>query len=344
MRGKYNLKTIHYFIVLALLLCFSSLTAQNGSRFPELTGPYLGQKPPGTTPEIFAPGIVSTGLYTRDVAITSKVDEIYFGVSDAGLNTIFVTKLINGRWTEPAIVSFSGKGYFDFEPHISPDGKQLYFLSNRPPSNQEPKPGWFYQNIWMTTRTDSGWGEPQLVDKPISTDDNEEFFPSLTKDNTLYFTRMTKEGAARIYKAAFENGQFKEPEIVPLNTPDTALLFNAFISPEENYIIVCGLKMDSTNVDQDFYISFKLADGNWSKLIKFGPEINTPGDNANSAYVSPDGKYLFFNSSRKDLSRPEPKGGTTLQSIIESKQWPGHGASAIYWINAKIIEDLRPKN
>jgi hypothetical protein len=39
--------------------------------FPKLTGPYLGQKPPGMKPEIFAPGIVSTGMYERDMAVTA---------------------------------------------------------------------------------------------------------------------------------------------------------------------------------------------------------------------------------------------------------------------------------
>lgn len=29
--------------------------------FPELTGPYLGQKPPAAIPEIFAPGIIPFG-------------------------------------------------------------------------------------------------------------------------------------------------------------------------------------------------------------------------------------------------------------------------------------------
>lgn len=41
-----------------LLITAITIKAQQ-SDFPKLTGPYLGQKPPGTTPEIFAPGIVS---------------------------------------------------------------------------------------------------------------------------------------------------------------------------------------------------------------------------------------------------------------------------------------------
>ena len=48
-----------------LLVAVMGINAQQ-SDFPKLTGPYLGQKPPGKTPEIFAPGIVSTeGLQLR---------------------------------------------------------------------------------------------------------------------------------------------------------------------------------------------------------------------------------------------------------------------------------------
>jgi hypothetical protein len=35
--------------------------------------------------------------------------------------------------------------------------------------------------------------------------------------------------------------------------------------------------------------------------------------------------------------------GTTLSSIIKTKSIPGNGASAIYWVDAKISEELRPK-
>jgi hypothetical protein len=31
--------------------------------------PYLGQEPPGMTPELFAPDIIATGFYERDITI-----------------------------------------------------------------------------------------------------------------------------------------------------------------------------------------------------------------------------------------------------------------------------------
>jgi hypothetical protein len=321
------------------MIAASNLLSQQ-KYFPTLKGPYLGQKPPGTTPKVFAPGIISTGLYTRDIAISKGGDEIYFCVSDAAVTAIFVTKLVDKKWTEPAIAPFSGKGFFDFEPHITPDGNNFFFLSNRPPHNKEPRNGWYYQNIWMMTRMETEWSEPQLVDQPISTDEN-EFFPSLTSDNTLYFSRSNKNGVTRIYKSEFHNGRYEEPEILPFKIPGKGLLFNAFISPNEDYLITCAMNIDSTNVDQDYYISFKNNNGEWSDLVRFGPEINTPGDNANSAYVSLDGNYLFFSSSRKDPAKPEIKSGTTLRTIINSKSEPGYGSSVIYWVDAKIIENLK---
>jgi hypothetical protein len=269
--------------------------------------------------------------------------DIYFCVSDPSVTGIFVTKLLDGRWTEPVIAPFSGKGFFDFEPHISPDGKKFFFLSNRPPHYKPPKDGWFYQNIWMMHKTESGWSEPLLVDK-LAADSLNSFFPSVTEENILYFTRDQKNSKTRIYKSRFENNSFEEPVIVPLDVPEEAMLFNAYVSPEEDFLITCGLNIDSSNINQDYYISFKTTDGVWGKLIKFGPEINFPGDNANSAFVSPDGKYLFFNSSRKDPLIQHPESGTTLREIVNSKTYPGYGSSAIFWVDAKIIEDLKPAN
>ena len=69
----------------------------------------------------------------------------------------------------------------------------------------------------------------------------------------------------------------------------------------------------------------------------------TPGDNANSAFVSPDGRFLFFSSSRRDPSKPDIKSGTTLRDIIRSKSEPGSGSSAIYWVSSKIVKDMKPK-
>ncbi len=50
--------------------------AQEG--LPVLEGPYVGQKPPGLTPEVFAAGIVSTEHRGYDGSFTLGMEEYYF--------------------------------------------------------------------------------------------------------------------------------------------------------------------------------------------------------------------------------------------------------------------------
>ena len=64
----------------------------------ELQGPYLGQKPPGMIPEIFAPGIVSTDFYNHSsVTMSPDGNEIYWamGPLDHPLRIYF------SKWTTP---------------------------------------------------------------------------------------------------------------------------------------------------------------------------------------------------------------------------------------------------
>ena len=57
-------------LLLQLLTIISGCVEEEIPSFPVLTGAYLGQEPSGDEPALFAPGIVSTELYVRDVALT----------------------------------------------------------------------------------------------------------------------------------------------------------------------------------------------------------------------------------------------------------------------------------
>lgn len=122
------------FICLVILSsCFVSNEEVNNG-FPVLSGPYLGQSPPDTLPELFAPGIIGTGMFTRDIAMPPSMDEIFYcvGIGNYTYSTILYTKMEGNTWTKPAVVPFATSGkVFDFEPAFSPDGNRLYFLSAR---------------------------------------------------------------------------------------------------------------------------------------------------------------------------------------------------------------------
>ena len=71
---------------------------------------------------------------------------------------IVVSTLENGAWTTPEIASFSGR-FNDIDPAISPDGRRLFFASNRPTDGgTAPKKDF---DLWVVEKTASGWSEPK---------------------------------------------------------------------------------------------------------------------------------------------------------------------------------------
>jgi hypothetical protein len=58
---RYN-RVILGFLFLVLTFCINCTKHPD---FPELNGPYLGQKPPGITPEVFAPEIISDRMWVQ---------------------------------------------------------------------------------------------------------------------------------------------------------------------------------------------------------------------------------------------------------------------------------------
>jgi len=83
----FKIKLILFSIVILSLSC-SNKNSQSQYSFPDISGPYLGQVPPGNTPELFAPGIISTPMYTRDITMTPDGKEIYFCISAFRYNLI----------------------------------------------------------------------------------------------------------------------------------------------------------------------------------------------------------------------------------------------------------------
>lgn len=308
-------------------------------------GDYLGEDPPGSEPELFAPGVVSTGLYERDVAMTSGGDEFYFGLISRTYATIVVMKRVNGSWTEPEIAPFSNNAdVLDLEPHITPDGKHFLFLSTRPQAGQEPKSGWAYQDIWVMDRTDAGWSEPYNLGPPVNSD-APEYYPSVTSDGTIYFTREVEEGEksrSLIFRSRLSDGKYGQPEALPKEVNFGDQQYNAFIDPDERYLIVCMTGGPDAIGRSDYYVSFRGEDDSWQGPVNMGEKINTPGNSGSSPYVSPDGRYFFFASTRgkPESAAPTERSYGGLQSRIGE---PQNGSGDIYWVDAVFIEELRPE-
>ena len=320
--------------------CGGGPEVSGASDFPVLAGNYFGQPRPGTEPELFATSIISDPMHNRDVAISFEGDEMYFGLANAGVVTIIWTRREENRWTEPEVAPFAvDPDIFDFEPCISPDGKTFMFLSTRPPDGMAPKRGWAYQNIWAMDRTAEGWGKPYDLGKPINSE-GAEYFPSLTRDGSLYFTRSG--GTAResyIYRARLTEGGYAEPEKLGPQVNSTTMQYNAFIAADESYLIYLVPEREENIGLSDYYISFRSEDDTWTGPINMGPKVNRPGATGASPYVTRDGKYFFFSSTK-----PLPEGMELSLDLIKRLYYePENGSPDIYWIDASFIEELRPE-
>ncbi len=278
----------------SIALLFTLITVSGNSfgenEFPVLEGPYIGQKPPGLTPEVFAPGIVSTEHRDWGGSFTPDMKEYYFTRRNnkSGKTSKVVFKSENNRWHESVVEPRVG-GF------ISPDGKTMHS-------------GKQYRE-----RTDDGWSELKSIGSPF--EDIRIMRLTVSLKGTYVFDEATEIGNIRYSRLIDGKREKPSPFSKEINTGKWTA--HPFIAPDESYII-WDSERDGGYGDSDLYISFRQRDGSWGAAINFGDTINTDGEDG-GGYVSPDGKYLFF---CRRCSPPDFE---------------------IMWVDAQIIERLRPK-
>ena len=116
--------------------------------------------------------------------------------------------------------------------------------------------------------------------------------------------------------------------------------FNAFIAPDESYIIVPTFGMPDSYGKTDYYIVFRDELDKWSDPINMGDQVNSDDGQEWSASISPDGKYLFFMSARipeNNLTITE----FTFDNFNNLHNSPQNGLSDIYWMKSDFIDELR---
>ena len=243
-----------------------------------------GQQVPELSPEVFAPNIISTKYAEFGIAISPDLSEIYFtrrGESpNPKIGKIMFTKELNGVWTKPEVVSFSGV-YNDMEPLITPNGKRLIFGSNRP-QEKDGIPGMFLQ--WYVEKTDDGWSESKVLGPPFS--NRFVMYPTSAENDNMYFT-----GEDGIYKSVFLNNYYQEPIKLGNEINSLKRAAHPYIAPDETYMIFDA--QPRGDLKSDLFISYQKKDGSWTIAESLGKDINTSESQA-IAMMSPDGKLLFF--------------------------------------------------
>jgi len=262
----------------------------------ELRGPYLGQKSPGLTAEVFAPNIISTKGWEYGVVFAPNLKEMYM-VREVNADTKpeqqFVVYEQNEEvWNERVISKRIGT------PTLSPDNKIMYF-------------GRSYKE-----RTKDGWSEM----KRLGADFEPYRIMRVTASigGAIAFDEAGSDGNGVLRYAKMEHGKLTTPKPFPKQINTGTWNAHPFIAPDESYVIWDGQRTEGQR-DSDLYISFKEANGAWGEAIRFGDNVNSSANDF-AAQLSPDGKYLFFNRNQ------------------------GDGNVDTFWVDAKVIEKLKPKH
>lgn len=334
-----TLKNLPYSILLIIAASTSACKSNHNINpgYTNFQGDYFGQIPPRDTAKLFAPNSISTGMNERDFAISADGNEIFFcrEVGNFKYTTIFYTHRVNHYWTSPEVFEYcTNPKYKYIEPHVSIDGKKLFFISTIPIDSTFIGD----EDIWVSTKIKGKWGKPQNLGFPVNTR-SKEFFPSVTRNGTIYYTHLDPlVNEEFIYRSQFVNGAYQQPEKLGPNVNIGKARYNAYISPDESYIIIPAYGMADSFGGTDYYISFRNNFDNWSFPINMGSKINTANPKEWSASISSDGKYLFFMSARMDNNTLNHFSTQSMQNFYNK---PQNGNTDIYWISTSIIEELR---
>ncbi|MBA4377438.1 MAG: hypothetical protein C0395_02060 [Gemmatimonas sp.] len=263
-------------LALILLTC-SVLTSAGLAQTPIEAIPYLGQTPPGNTPVIFAPGVISKGNIHSRLEISSDGREMYWNTVDMSTfsTQILSVCIVDGKWSSPEPPAFAQGGNSQAAT-FSPDGKKLFFRI-------DAGDGWVARYV---ERTAAGWSAPRSDGHMLKASS------SFTTAGRVYFssTMTTKVWNSGIFGARYAAEGYAD--IVPLdetiNVPQ-AIDYTPYISPDESFLLFASNR-PRLDDKEDLYVhvSFHQSDGSWSAPRRVC-DIQ-----ARFPSLSPDGKYLFF--------------------------------------------------
>lgn len=272
--------TKQVFAVAAITCCLSNMSFGQSSQTKDILAP-------GAKPAVFLQEGVNVPNDESAPSFTPDGNSVY--MSDH--NTICFSKKLNGKWTKPVTIAISGK-WKDWDATLSPDGKRMIFVSNRPLDGMpqdKPQPK---AHLWYADALpNNGWTQPRHIDGPVNLEGLNDFAPSISKKGSLCFCSRGRDGNKSMcaYYAKWLGDHFDKPKRLVLNGDNDT--FDPYLSPDESYIIFASEKA--------LFISYRKGE-DWTAGEKLGEQVNVPGSQNGGPYVSPDGKILYYSSSLTD--------------------------------------------
>jgi hypothetical protein len=289
--------------------------------------------------ELLAPGVISTGLQETSAAFSPDGNTVYFLRSDFSEkdDTIVYSQRHDGRWSTPQVAAFSGQ-WHDSEPTFSPDGRRLYFVSNRPlqpggASLVADMAGHRFAgtNLWYVERqADGRWGAPVHVDGALN-DGAMIYNPSVAANGDVYFSahRPDSGKAYQIYVARHTAHGYAAPERVDLGDTGHNRMDPA-IDPQQRFVLFAGDEGDAIG-RADIYIAFRQPDGRWGKPEHLGGDVNSEALENAPALGRRFGE-LYVSSNRQPAMQ-FPKARDDARSLQQRLSGPLNGSRNLWRVD-----------
>lgn len=267
----------------------------------------------------------------RDFSLTQALDEVFFTIQSPNQEISQIVCVKNGKWSSPELLSFCD-AYSYMEPFISYDGKRLYFASDRPKNDSIKSKGDF--DIWFVERKNrhTAWSKPINAGSKVNSVNN-EFYPTLSINNNLYFTMDAASGLGKddIYYCHWDGKEYAKPVLLSTSINSEGYEFNAFVSKEETFLLYTKYNAKDGLGSGDLYISYR-KEGEWTPATNMGSLINTKYMEYCPFYDS-QSNTLYFTSKRDQLTPQKFMNFEDLHKYISVGE---NGLSKIYKYKIKL--------
>jgi outer membrane protein OmpA-like peptidoglycan-associated protein len=188
--------------------------------------------------------------------------------------------------------------FADYSPVISADQRTLIFTSRRPSTTggqQDPNDGLYYEDIYISTRSDSGaWSPATQLGNNINTAGHEATI-GLSADGQQLLIYKDDAGDGNVYISRLMGKNWMTPQKLTENINTKSWEPSACITPDGNTLYFTSTREGGLG-GRDIWRSVKLPNGEWSKATNLGPKINTPYDEDAPAILA-DGLTLYYSSN-----------------------------------------------
>jgi Tol biopolymer transport system component len=251
---------------------------------------------------------------------------------------LLVVERHGARWSRPEVAPFSGLAY-DGQPSFSPDGRRLYFSSDRDGRGGTKSD----LDIWVVQRAANGWGVPTPVPGHVNSQASESG-PVEARSGRLYFA-SSRAGGGDIFVAEPGPEGFGEPRSVGagINMADYPEGSPA-VSPDERTMVFVSagrpdqpLAPGNPYTRSDLYLS-RRTDAGWAPARRLGPAINSRAVETGPSF-SADGRLFYFTSEHGFATGQQVR--LTPGVLHRGLATPRNGLGNVYAIDAAALEDGR---